>query len=82
VIVVLPPHTFFEMMGTVYDDTLEELVVKEKAVAETLGLPVIDARSFNEGRPELFVDQIHFTVEGYALLAETICSQLCAILQG
>jgi lysophospholipase L1-like esterase len=81
VIVVLPPHTFFEMMGTIYDDTLEELVVKEKAVAETLGLPVIDARSFNEGRPELFVDQIHFTVEGYALLAETICTQLCAILQ-
>ena len=82
VIVVLPPHTFFEMAGVKYDDYLEELVAKEKTVAENLGLPVIDARSFNEGQADMFVDGIHFTVDGYALLAETICSQLCAILQG
>ena len=30
----------------------------------------------------MFVDGVHFTVEGYALLAETIYTQLCAILQG
>ena len=82
VIVVLPPHTFFEMAGVNYDDYLEELIAKEKTVAENLGLPVIDARSFNEGQADMFVDGIHFTVDGYALLAETIYTQLCAILQG
>ena len=64
VIVVLPPHTFFEMAGVNYDDYLEELIAKEKTVAENLGLPVIDARSFNEGQADMFVDGIHFTVDG------------------
>ena len=82
VVVVLPPHTFFEMAGVNYDDYLEELIAKEQTVAETLGLPVIDARSFNEGQADMFVDGIHFTVDGYALLAETIYTQLCDILQG
>ncbi len=82
VVVVLPPHIFFEMAGVDYDDYLEELAAKEKTVAEAMGLPVIDARSFNEGQGDMFVDGIHFTVEGYALLAETICTQLCDILQG
>ena len=70
------------MAGVNYDDYLEELIAKEKTVAENLGLPVIDARSFNEGQADMFVDGIHFTVDGYALLAETIYTQLCAILQG
>jgi len=82
VIVVLPPHIFFEMGGIDYNDNLEELLVKERAVAETLGLPVIDAHSFNEGQSEMFVDGIHFTVEGYELLADTIYTQLCEILNG
>ena len=80
VVVVLPPHIFFEMAGQNYNDSLEELLVKERAAAEELGLPVIDAHSFNEGQSDMFVDGIHFTVEGYALLAETIYSQLCEIL--
>jgi len=82
VVVVLPPHVFFEMGGIDYNDNLEELLVKERAVAETLGLPVIDAHSFNEGQSEMFVDGIHFTVEGYALLADTIYTRLCEILNG
>jgi len=80
VIVVLPPHTFFEMFGVSYNDNLAPLIDKEIAVAEALGLPVIDAYSFNEGREELFTDTIHFTVEGYSLLAGEIYSQLCGIL--
>ena len=82
VVVVLPPHCFFEYGGLNYDDNLEDVVAKEKNVAETLGLPVIDARSFNADKEDMFVDGVHFTVEGYALLAETIYTQLCAILQG
>ena len=80
VVAVLPPHVFFEMNGLDYNDNLAELLEKEKAVAQELGLPVIDAYSFNEGQSDMFVDGIHFTVEGYALLAETIYTQLCDIL--
>lgn len=80
VIVVLPPHTFSGMFGFNYDEIMEEVVVKEQAVAEALDLAIIDARSFNEGKEDMFVDGIHFTVEGYALLAETIYTQLCGIL--
>ncbi len=80
VIVVLPPHIFLEMGGVDYNDNLAGLLDKEKAVARELGIPVIDAYSFNEGQSELFVDGIHFTVEGYALLARTIYTQLCEIV--
>ena len=82
VVVVLPPHVFIESYGVRYDDKLEEVAAVEARVAAQLGLPVIDARSFSEGREDLFADGVHFTSEGYALLAETICTQLCEILQG
>ncbi len=85
VIAVLPPHLYFTMEGMdtgIYDTNIANVVQYEKNVAEALGLPVIDAYSFNADSPELFVDGIHFTVEGYSLLAQEIYSQLCAILDG
>ncbi len=81
VAVVLPPHVFIASYGVRYDDDLEEVAAGEKRVAAQLGLPIIDARSFSEGREDLFADGVHFTAEGYALLAETICKQLSDILQ-
>lgn len=79
VIAVLPPHMYFEMEGP-YKANLASIVEMEKKVAAEMNLPLLDAYTFTEDAEALFTDGIHFTVEGYALLAQQLYDQLSAVL--
>lgn len=74
VFVILPPVR--------YDDPAAEKVLSEKirpieqAVAERLGCPVIDAYAWTQGQDALYSDALHFTKEGYGMLAANIYSEL------
>jgi lysophospholipase L1-like esterase len=47
-------------------------------VGRHLGVPVLDARGWFGGRPDLFVDECHFNDAGHALMAEHIVTALAA----
>ncbi|MBR4656088.1 MAG: S-layer homology domain-containing protein [Oscillospiraceae bacterium] len=81
VIILLPPHFFSD--GPMYADSsknLEEVIEMEKAVAEEMGLSTIDVYGFTEGHFDWSPDGVHFTAEGYQLLAEFLYENLSALL--
>ncbi len=81
VILLLPPHFFNDGPGFADPSkNLEEIIGMEKDVAAKLGLSTIDVYGFTEGRFELSKDGIHFTPEGYRLLAEFLYEELSGLL--
>jgi lysophospholipase L1-like esterase len=48
-------------------------------VAEARGLPVVDAAGELTGRTYLFTDLVHFTPEGYAILADLVADGLAGV---
>jgi lysophospholipase L1-like esterase len=81
VILLLPPHFFNDGPGFADPSkNLEEIIGMEKDVAAKLGLSTIDVYGFTEGRFELSKDGIHFTPEGYRLLAEFLYENLSELL--
>jgi hypothetical protein len=69
VIVMLPPH-LLGLKG--YDDKLEKVVEQEKAVIAEKRLDMIDAYAFSADMAKYSKDGVHFTFEGYRLLAEFV----------
>ena len=47
-----------------------------RRVAEAEGVPVLEVATALDGRPELFVDQYHFTPEGHQLFAMQLANEL------
>ncbi|MDC0585255.1 SGNH/GDSL hydrolase family protein, partial [Planctomycetota bacterium] len=47
-----------------------------RRVAEAEGVPVLEVATALDGRPELFVDQYHFTREGHQLFAMQLANEL------
>ena len=81
VIILLPPHFFSDSPNFAQSsENLEEVIEMEKAVAEEMGLSAIDVYGFTEGRFDLSPDGVHFTAEGYQLLAEFLYENLSALL--
>lgn len=74
VFVILPPVR--------YDDQAAEQVLRDKirpierVVAERMGCPVLDACAWTQGQDVLYSDGLHFTKEGYGMLAANIYSEL------
>jgi lysophospholipase L1-like esterase len=77
VIAMLPPH-LLGLKG--YDDKLEKVVEMEKAVIQEKGLDLIDAYTFSADMAKYSKDGVHFTPEGYKLLAEFVYEALGDIL--
>lgn len=80
IIVMLPPHFFDTNTGDAADINLVTVIDHEKAIAQELGLSVIDVYSFTENKPEWSADGVHFTVDGYEKLADFVYTELCKIL--
>lgn len=81
VILMLPPHFFSDnSFMTEAIKKLDDVIRQEKTIAEELGLSVIDVYSLTEGRFELSADGVHFTPEGYEILAKFVYDELSAIL--
>lgn len=76
VIAMTPPRLFFEGFG----DKLADVVEDEKAVISEMGLDIINIYEFSEDMSRYSEDGVHFTAEGYKILAEYIYDELCAIL--
>jgi lysophospholipase L1-like esterase len=77
VVAMLPPH-LLGLKG--YDDKLEKVVEMEKAVIQEKGLPMIDAYTFSADMAKYSKVGVHFTPEGYRLLAEFVYEELGDIL--
>ncbi len=83
VIVMLPPHFFNDgPMLQASIANLETVIEQEKQVAAKLGLDTIDVYSLTEGRSDLSPDGVHFTAEGYKVLARFVYDELGKILDG
>ena len=80
IIIMLPPHFFDVNTEEPADVNLEAVIGYEKEIAEARGIPTIDVYSFTENKPEWSADGVHFTPEGYALLADFVYGELCTIL--
>ena len=52
----------------------------EKTVINELGLDIINIYEFSENMSKYSEDGVHFTSEGYKVLAEYIYNELCAVL--
>lgn len=81
VIIMLPPHFFSDgamMQPSIAN--LETVIKQEKQIAEKLGLDTIDVYSLTEGRFDLSPDGVHFTAEGYKVLAQFVYEELVKIL--
>lgn len=77
VIVMTPPH----LLGIEgFDDLLADVVEEEKSVISEMGLDIINVYEFTENMAKYSEDGIHFTAEGYKILAEYIYNELCAVL--
>ncbi|NLL39830.1 MAG: hypothetical protein GX254_09640 [Clostridiales bacterium] len=76
VIAMTPPHLFIQGFG----DLLEDVVEDEKTVINELGLDIINIYEFSENMSKYSEDGVHFTSEGYKVLAEYIYNELCAVL--
>ncbi len=80
VIVLLPPDLYFENFLRFTNDQIEELRQTELAIAEELGLFVIDLSLSQGNQAHYCLDGGHFSAEGYALFAEYIYEELCRLL--
>lgn len=63
-----------------YIRTINELNAAVMAFAVQEDLPLIDLASAVGGRPELFVDMVHFTKKGHRRIAETLATGLDELL--
>ena len=80
IIIMLPPHFFDTNTEDVADVNLETVIGYEKEIAAELGIPTIDVYSLTENKPEWSADGVHFTPEGYEIMADFVYGELCTIL--
>ncbi len=80
IIIMLPPHFFDTNTEDVADVNLETVIGYEKEIAAELGIPTIDVYSLTENKPEWSADGVHFTPEGYEIMADYVYGELCTIL--
>jgi lysophospholipase L1-like esterase len=75
VIVITPPHLYNN-----FDGNVSKLADREKAIAQEMGLDVIDIYALSADMGQYSKDNVHFNAEGYKLLAEYIYTGLNDIL--
>ena len=80
VIVLLPPDLYYENFLSYTNVQIEEVRSIEAAVAEELGLHVIDLSAVSGDMAGYCIDGGHYNAEGYAIFAEYIYDELCALL--
>lgn len=80
VIVLLPPDLYYKNFLRYTNTEIEEVRRIEAAVAEELGLEIIDLSVVSGDMAEYCIDGGHYNAEGYAIFGEYIYEELCQLL--
>ncbi len=81
VVVVLPPDMYFKSFPlSMSNDSIETIRETERRIAAEYGLDVIDLSAISGDMEQYCVDGGHYDSTGYAMFADYIYGELCAIL--
>lgn len=81
VVVILPPDMYYDSFPlSLSNENIDDIRAAERRIASELGLDVIDLSAISGDMEEYCVDGGHYNSTGYAMFADYIYDELCAIL--